>query len=167
MNVSTVFSKVSGSSFVGLSTKTTPILTGGKKNPMQGRITKIMTGASVMVFQNKNSNGYENMVQRRLAAEGKDPESFVLGNRVWGERVANSPIVMHKDKKYVEVIFLRSGVVSYELDGQAIDKKDIIGMVDKDDGVQGGLDNKVIIRTFAEESITQVNIDGEKYAMCA
>lgn len=167
MNVSTVFSKVSGSSFVGISTKTTPVLSGGKKNPMQGRIAKIMVGASVMVFQNKNVNGYENMVKRRLIAEGKNPESFVLGNRVWGERVINSPIVMHKDKTYVEVIFLKSGVVSYELDGKTINKEDIIGLADKEDGVQGGLDNKVVIRTFAEDSITQINIDGEKYGLCA
>jgi hypothetical protein len=44
---------------------------------MQGRVTKQTTGASVMVFTNQASNGYENMVQRRLVAEGKDPASFV------------------------------------------------------------------------------------------
>lgn len=165
MSISTVFSKVSGASFVGISTKTVPVLTGGKKNPMQGRIAKIMTGASVMVFQNKNSNGYENMVNRRLVAEGKNPESFVLGNRVWGVRMPNTPIIMHKEKEYLEVIFLKSGVVSYELDGVVIEKADIVGFTDKDNGEQGGLDNKVVIRTFATESITQVNIDGEKYAL--
>ena len=82
MNVSALFSQVSGSSFVGIDTVTVPVLTGGKKNPHAGRVTKVMVGASVMVFQNKNSNGYENMVQRRLAKEGKNPESFVLGHRI-------------------------------------------------------------------------------------
>lgn len=62
---------VNGASFVSISTVTTPKLTGGKSNPHQGRVQKVMTSANVMVFQNKNSNGYENMVNRRLIAEGK------------------------------------------------------------------------------------------------
>lgn len=161
------FQNVSGASFVGLDTLTEPKLTGGKANPMQGRITKRMTGASVMVFQNKNTNGYEAMVQRRLAAEGKDPASFVLGERAWGTRVPNMPIIEHfKDGAthyYVEVIFLKSGHTDYMLDGVPIAKQDIIGLQDKEDGGQGGLDNKVIIRSFAASSVTAVRVDGVVY----
>ena len=69
---------VSGASFIGLDTLTEVTLAGGKKNPQQGRITKRMKGASVMVFQNKNINGYEAMVHRRLLTEGKDPADFQL-----------------------------------------------------------------------------------------
>jgi hypothetical protein len=97
---------------------------------------------------------------RRLAQEGKDPESFVLGKRVWGERVEGTPVVTHKGKRYLEVIFLNPGKVHYELDGSPIDSADVIGLDSKENGVQGGLSNKVIIRTFAEESITGVRIDG-------
>ena len=161
------FQNVSGASFVGIDTLTEVKLTGGKKNPQQGRITKRMIGGHVMCFQNKNINGYEAMVARRLAAEGKDPASFVLGERAWGTRVPNMPIIEHfKDgatSYYVEVIFLKSGVVDYFIDGAPIAKADIIGMADKEEGEQGGLENKVVIRSFKADSITAVRIDGKEF----
>lgn len=160
MKLTTLFSAVNGNTFVGIDTKTVPVLAGGKGNPMQGRVTKVMTGASVMVFQNKNSNGYENMVKRRLEKEGKNPESFSLGKRTWGERVEGTPVVEHKGQEYLEVIFLKTGAVQYELDGQAIDKKDVIGLNEVEPSGQGGLDNTVYIRTFAKKSITKVKFDG-------
>jgi hypothetical protein len=163
----TAFANVSGNSFVGLDTLTKPTLKGGKKNPQQGRIIKQMLGANVMVFSNTNVNGYEAMIKRRLVAEGKDPESFVLSNRAWGVRIPNMPIVEHikdgKTKYYLETIFLRKGVVFYYLDSYPIDEKNIIGLPDPEPGEQGGLDNKVIIRTFAAESIVEVRVDGKTY----
>lgn len=150
---------VSGASFIGIDTKTAPSLTGGKKNPMQGRVTKITRGASVMVFQNKHTNAYENMVNRRLAAEGISPD-FEVGPRTWGERIPNTPFVVHKGNHYLEVIFLKPGKSEYYLDGAPIDKSHIIGLPDKPEGEQGGLENKVIIRTFAVDSIVALRVDG-------
>lgn len=164
------FQNVNGASFVGIDTVTIPKLAGGKKNPMQGKVTKHMIGASVMCFQNKNINGYEAMVQRRLQAEGKDPASFVLGERAWGTRVPNSPIVTHtKDgdtQYYVEVIFLKQGAIEYRLDGVTIKKADIEGLADADvdPESQGGLDNKVIVRSFKADSIVNVRVDGKVYS---
>ena len=97
---------ISGASFVGIDTLTKVTLSGGKKNPQQGRVQKRMTGASVMCFQNKTVNGYEAMIQRRLVAEGKDPNSFQHGERAWGVRIPNMPIVEHKVFYYLVVIFL-------------------------------------------------------------
>lgn len=154
---------VNGASFIGLTTETEVKLKGGKKNPMQGRVTKTMTGANVMVFQNKKSNGYENMVERRLQQEGKNPESFKLGPRAWGERIPNTPIIAHKDKRYLEVIFLKSGKVTYFLDGNEIERDQIEGLGEPAEGKQGGLENKVIIRTFAVSNITEIKIDGNTY----
>jgi hypothetical protein len=154
---------INGASFVGLDTHVDVKLTGGQKNPMQGRVTKRMIGATVMSFQNKNVNAYEAMVQRRLAAEGKDPAKFELGERAWGVRVPNMPIVEHKGEYYLEVIFQRAGTVSYELDGQPIAAADIIGLPAASTGEQGGLENKVIIRTFKAESITELRIDGKVF----
>lgn len=161
------FANVNGASFIGLDTETIPSLKGGKKNPLQGRVTKRMTGASLMVFQNKNANGYENMVRRRLEAEGKNPD-FEVGPRQWGERIDNLPIVKHeKDgavKYYLEVIFLKPGKVQFFLDGAPIDRADVIGLDEKpDDSGQGGLDNKVIIRTFAADSVTAIRVDGQEF----
>jgi hypothetical protein len=158
---------VTGASFIGLDTLAEVKLTGGKKNPMQGRVTKKMVGANVMVFTNKNSNGYENMVQKRLAAEGKDPASFELGARAWGTRIPDMPLVTHEkdgvEKYYLEVIFLKSGTVQYMLDGAPIAKADIEGLADREEGEQGGLDNKVHIRAFAADSITELRIDGKAF----
>lgn len=165
MKLSTLFSAVNGNTFVGIDTKTVPTLSGGKSNPMQGRVTKVMTGASVMVFQNKNSNGYENMVKRRLEKEGKNPESFSLGKRTWGTRVEGTPVVEHKGQEYLEVIFLKSGEVSYELDGKPVDKSAIVGLKEVEPSGQGGLDNTVYIRTFAKDSITKVKFDGVVVSM--
>ena len=163
------FQNVNGGSFVGLDTLTEVTLLGGKPNPQQGRITKRMTGANVMCFQNKNVNGYAAMIARRLVAEGKDPASFVLGERKWGTRVPNMPIVEHfKDGKtvyYLEVIFLKPGTVEYLLDGVHIDKADIVGLKERveDEDSQGGVENKVVIRCFKADSITEVRIDGKAY----
>lgn len=168
-DVGTIFSLVNGASFVSLDTETTPTLKGGKKNPHQGRVTKRITGSQVMVFQNKTTNGYANMVARRLETEGKDPASFQLGERAWGERIENLPVVRHvKDgvtKFYVEVIFLKSGTVEYFLDGQPIDKSEVIGLEDKEERAsgQGGLENRVIIRTFALDSIRKIRVNKDEY----
>jgi len=158
---------INGASFVGLDTHTDVTLTGGKKNPMQGRVTKKMVGATVMSFQNKNFSAYEAMVKRRLTAEEKDPAAFTLGERAWGTRVPNMPIVEHfKDgdtKYYLEVIFLNSGTVSYYLDGAPIAPADIVGLPVERQGGQGGLEDKVILRTFAADSITELRIDGQVF----
>jgi hypothetical protein len=162
-----VFSQVNGASFVGLDSLTEVKLLGGKKNPQQGRVTKRMTGAQIMVFQNKNVNGYEAMVHRRLTAEGKNPATFELGERAWGTRVPNMPIVEHlKDgvvKYYLEVIFLSAGTTEYLLDGQVVPAAQIQGLEARGEGAQGGLDNKVIIRTFAADSVTEVRVNGQVF----
>jgi hypothetical protein len=161
------FEQVNGGSFVGIDTLVEVPLLGGKSNPMQGRVTKRMIGAQVMVFQNKTINAYDAMIKRRLIAEGKDPASFVLSERAWGTRVPNMPIVEHfKDgqtKYYLEVIFLKAGAVEYRLDGAPINESDIVGLKNATAGEQGGLENKVIIRTFAADSITEVRVDGKAF----
>jgi hypothetical protein len=164
-NLARIMSEVNGNTFISMDTTTTPILKGGKSNPMQGRVQKHMTGASIMVFQNKNTNAYKNMVERRLAKEGKAP-AFELSPRRWGERVANLPIVEHKGGEYLEVIFLNANAVkvSYTIDGKAIDKADIIGLNERPtEGKQGGLEDKVIIRDFKAESIDRLTVAGKVY----
>ena len=157
---------VNGMTFIGLDTETEPRMSGGKNNPFKGHVKKIMKGANVMVFQNKTVSGYDNMVKRRLAQEGKDPKTFTLQSRVWGTRIPNTPLVCHvKDgttKFYLEVIFLKTGEVHYEVDGVKFDTKAIPGLSHTpQEGHQGGLNNKVIIRTFSLDSIKRVRINKE------
>lgn len=168
-DIFSVFRNVSGGSFVSIDSHTNVVLAGGKKNPMQGRVTKTIQGASVMVFQNKRTNAYENMVKRRLEAEGKEASNFELGPRVWGTRIPNTPVIEHEKegviKHYLEVIFLHPGAVQYFLDNVKIDKADIIGVREENTSPegQGGLENAVQIRTFTWDNITQVRIDGVVY----
>ena len=171
VHIGNVFTQLSGGAIVGIDTLTEVKLKGGQDNPMQGRVQKRMTGGRVMVFQNKNSNAYENMVERRLLQEGKNPASFQLSPRSWGERIPETPFIRHENKKthivkhYLEVIFLQAGDVEYLLDGNVVPKASIQGLEDREDNPdgQGGLDNKVIIRTYAVDSLTRVRTDGQEY----
>jgi hypothetical protein len=68
-NVATVLSTLRGVSFIGLDIETVVPLKGGKKNEMQGRVTKRVTGSTVLVAQNKNTNTYQNMVRNAIVGE--------------------------------------------------------------------------------------------------
>ncbi len=157
---------VNGASFIAISTDTAPIMNrtiGGRgtpPNPHYGRIIKRQKNSSVMVFQNKKTNGYRNMVRKRLLAEGKDPESFVLEPRRWGTRLPNLPIVEHEGHYYLEVIFLTPGPVEYLLDGKPIDPNNIIGLRNFPPPEQGGLSRKVQLRVVKFDSIRHISIAG-------
>lgn len=160
-----VLDKVKGATFASMDTITEVKLKGGKKNPMLGRVTKRTSNNQVMVFTNSNENGYENMVKRRLEAEGKNPESFKLGDLPWGKRIPNTPIIENKDKYYMQVIFQKPGKSEYFLDNKPIDPKDIEGLeIKKVSGEGQGLsdDNAVVVRTFALDSIDSIRIMGEE-----
>lgn len=171
MNIFDIFSKTSGASFIGLDTETVVPLLGGQGNPFRGRLKKITIGSNVMVFQNRHSNGYENMIRRRMANEGLDPDTFNLQPRKWGTRVPNFPIVTHeKDGKtnlYLEVIFIRAGHVKYVLDDvHSVDPVAIEGFKkpdEPDDMSQGGLNRKVIIRTYGVDSILCIRVDHNEF----
>lgn len=68
-NIATVLAALRGVSFIGLDMETVVPLKGGKKNEMQGRVTKRVIGSTVLVAQNKNTNTYQNMVRNRIAGE--------------------------------------------------------------------------------------------------
>lgn len=158
-----IFENVTGASFVTIDTETKPALKGGKSNPHIGRVCKRCYGLNVIVFSNRRTNGYEAIVQRRLAKEGKNPASFTVSERKWGQRIPNLPLVEHLGQQYLEVIALKVGKVEYFLDGKPIDKSAVIGLEDKSEAEQGGLEDKVVIRDFKAESLRAVRIDGVEY----
>lgn len=166
----TILATVNGASFIAIDTLTNVTLKGGKSNPFQGRVTKANVGSSVMVFQNKHTNAYENMVKRRLEAEGKDPQSFELSARKWGTRIPETPFVEHNGKLYLEVIFLKPGRVDLLVDGLPYDQKkhgDIPGLPEDapSEESQAGLENKVIVRTYAVESIKRIRVNQQEYVL--
>lgn len=158
--------KINGCEFAGIDTETSVVLRNGKRNILQGRVTKVVTGSNVMLFSNTNSNGYENAVKKRLAQEGKDPESFQLSPRKWGQRISGTPFVQHNDKLYIEVIFIKAGTSKYLVDGVETDRNQIEGLeTDKQEGEQGGLsdEKKVIIRTYSIDSIKRITLNKETH----
>ena len=162
-------SDINGGTFVGLDTETNVPLKGGKKNELQGRVTKKTVGSSVMVFSNQNGSAYEGIVKRRLLAEGKDPETFTVGPRAWGTRIEGTPFIEHKDDHYLEVIFLSPGKSSYYVDGKIVDPNTIEGLeYDKEEKEpsetsQSGLSDKVIVRTYKVSSITEIRANGKSW----
>ena len=160
-----LLANVNGNTIISIDTDTVPTLKGGKSNPMQGKIHKIMIGGNVMVFTNKKSNGYENMVNRRLEQEGFDAQTFAVGPRAWGTRIEGTPFVEHNGALYLEVIFLRPGKAEYKHGVRPIAAEDIIGLDEKQEAKQGGLMNKVFIRTFKEDSIVAITIDGKRHTL--
>jgi hypothetical protein len=159
--------KVKGTTFCGLTTLTAVTLKGGKKNEMQGRVTKKMEDANVMLFSNTEDPGYVSIVRKRMIAEGKDPDTFTPKPRAWGQRMGNSPFIEHKDKHYLECFFVSKGKVTYYLDNEEIPKEKIEGLDEKPEKTekeiesQGGIENKVVIRTFAIESIESLKLKGK------
>jgi hypothetical protein len=168
--IEALLNTINGATFAGLDTLTEVKLKGGRANPMLGRVTKRTMGNHVMLFTNKNTNGYDAMVKRRLAAEGKNPDSFKLGALPWGTRLPNSPVIENKGKYYIQTVFLKGGKSEYLLDGQPIEKSAIVGLDDKpiESGKQGlADDNAVVVRTFALDSILEARLMGEAVAAAA
>ena len=159
-----VLGTVSGCTFIGIDTVTTVKLTGGKKNEMQGRITKRTTGIKALAFGNGGTNGYENMVNRRLAKEGKE-SNFQVGSLPWGERRENSPIIDHNGSAYLQLCIDERAkpVVTYLLDGKEIAKADIAGLPAPRKSANQGLEATVKVRTFKAESIARIRAWGEEF----
>ena len=165
--VEAAFATLTGATFVGLDSQTTVALKGGRANPMKDRVTKLSYDNQVMCFTNSKTNAYDAMVKRRLVAEGKAADDFVLGPRAWGERIAGTPFVEHRGKLYLEVIFLRAGKSTFFLDGAEIARSDVTGLDEPtvNPEAQGGLsaDNRVVIRTFALDSIVALRVNGREW----
>lgn len=156
-----LLNSINGNTFAAMDTITDVKLKGGKKNPFQGRVVKRTTGNRVQLFT--SYKGYQNMVNRRLAAEGKvaDFESKPLP---WGQRVDDSPIIEHNGKFYLQVIFQKGGESEYLVDNKVVFKDTIEGLDEKpiQSGRQGLDDeNTVVVRTFALDSIREIRMMGE------
>jgi hypothetical protein len=110
------------------------------------------------------------MVKRRLEQAGLNPAEFNAGALPWGERVPNSPFISHKDKLYLQTVFLKAGNVAYyecfpELVDRPyypIEKENIIGLSDKTGSEHQGLErsNQVIVRTYCIDSIMAIRAMG-------
>lgn len=184
LTLEAVLADINGAEFASIDTLTMVPLNktlGGRgtgANPHFGKVFKRTEGIHCMVFTNKNSNGYENMVKRRLAKEGKDPADFQLGERSFGKRIENTCFIEHTNaageyQKYLEVICIGDGPKHTEyllLTDKGlvpIEKENIIGLkqsAPNPEG-QGGLEDKVEIRTFKIENVKRIRTDKKEYLL--
>lgn len=159
-----IMDTVKGTKFASIDTETEVKLKGGKSNPFQGRVTK-HTSNNMIIVTNTPENVYANMVKKRLVEEGKDFKEFELKPRKWGVREGDTSIIDHNGKKYLEAIFVRGGDSVYYVDGKETDPDTIEGLEKRamSEESQGGLEEKVVIRTFSADSILNIRINHKEY----
>lgn len=158
MNIETLLNQIKGCTFAGLDTLTPITLRGGKSNPQLGKVFKLNVKSNVMIGAN-----YEDMINRRLETEDVDP-NFTVKPLRWGERIENSPLIYNKGEVFLQVIFLKSGTVSYFHNKAEINEDAIIGFPTRPQAPdQGGLENKVIVRTYNIRHITSMRVMGGQY----
>lgn len=132
------------------------------KNPFYGRVTKKQRSNVFINFD------YANSVNKRLVKEGKEAD-FVAHQRVWGERLPNTPIVFHNNTYYLEAGFLTKNdpKVEYFLDGEPTDKavfETYMKPKTKSSGNQGLEDeNEVVLRDFKIDSVHEIHMNGKIY----
>ena len=119
-------------------------LTGGKSNPMQGKVQKLHTGFVAMLFSNKLSSAYGKMVNRRLEQDDKEP-NFEPSKLPWGTRTPETAHIGHTNSKgeyndYVQLIYVQHAVKLIDL----VEKLDV-KMNDNDAMLEELLNKKVIL----------------------
>jgi len=129
-----------------------------KSNPYFGRIQKKQRSNVFVNFD------YENSINKALIKEGKTPD-FKAKPRAWGNRIPNTPLILHKNQYYLEARFLKhEPTVEYFLDGDAIEKEMIEDHLPKvTESKQHGLEEAIIIRDFKIDSIHEITVNGTHY----
>jgi hypothetical protein len=119
----------------------------------------IREGERVILFNNKQSSGYENMVRRRLADAGKNADNFVLGDLPWGERIEGTPFIQHKGEIYLQTVQIAPGASKYFIGSSEVDER-LLGFRERNPNQGLGL-NSVIVSTYNIKNITRITLMGE------
>jgi hypothetical protein len=131
-----------------------------KSNPYFGRIQKKQRSNVFINFD------YENSVNKALLKEGKVAD-FKAKPRAWGNRIPNTPLILHKNTYYLEARFLKNEpIVEYFLDNEPVDKADIQDYLPKDkieESKPHGLEEAIIIRDFKIDSIHEITVNGTRF----
>lgn len=145
-----LLSKIQGCTFANLDAMTEP----------SNGIQKVTTGVRIILFTNKKSSGYENMVKRRLEEAGKDPNGFVLGDLLWGTRLPDSPVIENKGKHYLQCILLSEGQSKYFIGGREVPQDGLmLRQRSNNQGLPTG--SEVVVACYKLENITRIALMGE------
>ena len=106
---------------------------------------------------------YANSLNSQALREGKEID-FDIKPRVWGERLANCPLVEHKGNYYLECKVEKTFEVDYFLEnGAPIEKSAIEQFLPKkkESSTQDQLTKKVILRDIKLDSILSMRLGKE------
>lgn len=123
------------------------------RKPFRGSLKTVSVNA-ILGFD------YQRVVNSRLTKE-QEEATFIAQPRVWGHRV-NVFLVYHKGSLYLtmNVLNVLQGPF-YSKDGQPITKEAIAPYLsEKEEGEQGGLENKVYYRDLSMVNIHRVHAFG-------
>ena len=152
----TKIESIKGATFVGLDydAPVTMLKTG---NPYASQTLTKVSSVSGQI-----NGDYEIGVNTRRQNEGKATD-FVVSERSWGEHVTPALIVNDKGLYSIQMRMLNHpSSVTYYLDGQPIDKKQIVAYLPKHKPSNSqGTDDPIIIRTYRIDRIKAIRIGGE------
>lgn len=120
-------------------------------------IRKITTGTKVILF--KGVLGYEQTVRRRLIEAGRNPDNFSLGDLPWGERVSDTPLIVHRGVYYLQTIVLDPGQSVSYLGNQQIDIEDFVPRRRTNQGLSP--EDEVVVATYRLDHIDRIALMGE------
>jgi hypothetical protein len=151
---------IRGTTFVTFVAETTPTLR-KKGNPLAGRVTKLSRVNGVVGFD------YESAVNRQRFREGH-PDTFTAAPRKWGQRIAGTPIVSHKDTLYLEVKVEKVLSTTYLVDGREATPEEMAViqafLPERAGNPNQEVDREVVLRDYAIESLREITLRGEKIA---
>lgn len=108
---------------------------------------------------------YARAVNRQREREGH-PEIFFAQPRAWGERIPGTPLVEYRDRLYLTV--RRQQVLQVEylhaMTNDPIPAADVEPHLKRrGEGRRQGVQNPVVVRDYALDSIRQLRLEGEIY----
>lgn len=155
-----ILQNVGSCKFVGLITETEPAIKSPKTSGMAGRIKKI----SEVTLLTGDSLSYESVINRRRKKVGLEAVEQVKP-RKWGQRIPNTPFVIHNGQLYLETQIIAVGNVKYLLDGKEVPKEEVKEfLTEKKEGDIYGLGkDQPIWRDYKLGSIREVRADKHHY----
>lgn len=146
--------KIKGAAPATITVKTFPRMV-NKENPYYNLIYKL---AKVNGMINCN---YESMVNRQRIREGKDPDFEAL-KRSWGIRMTGTPLVLHKNKQYLEIKVQGSEYeYRYISSDKLVNKDSVNPFILTSSTARQQLDNPVILRDYSLENIKGIAVEGK------
>lgn len=152
--VQELLSSINGCTFASLDAETVP----------SAGFRKVIENERVILFTNKTGSGYENMVRRRLKSIGRNPNSFVLGDLPFGERVPETPLIEYKGLYYLQTIQLVPGKVRTFLGSEELTMEEVEFMFKRRPSASQGLpsSDQVVVHTYRLENLTAIRLLGEE-----